>query len=65
VTEVDPSGPAAESGIHPDDVILEVNHQTVTSSAELRAALRRSGSRPAVLLVNRDGRNLFLAVTPR
>jgi Do/DeqQ family serine protease len=65
VTDVDPSGPAAEAGIQPDDVILEVNHQPVKSAAELRAALQRSGSRPALLLVNRNGRSLFLAVQPR
>ncbi len=64
VTDVDPSGPAAEAGIQQDDVILEVNHQPVRSAAELRAALRRSGSRPALLLVNRDGQSLFIAVRP-
>ncbi len=65
VTDVDPGGPAAEAGIQPDDVILEVNRQPVKSSTELRAAVRNSGSRPALLLVNRDGRSLFLAVQPR
>jgi len=65
VTDVDPSGPAAEAGIQPDDVISEVNHQPVKSAAELRAALQRSGSRPALLLVNRDGQSLFLAVQAR
>jgi Do/DeqQ family serine protease len=64
VTDVDPSGPAAEAGIQRDDVILEVNHQPVKSAAELRAAVRRSASRPALLLVNRDGRSLFIAVRP-
>jgi S1-C subfamily serine protease len=64
VTDVDPSGPAAEAGIQSEDVILEVNHQAVKSTGELRAALRRSGSRPAMLLVNRDGRSLFIAVRP-
>jgi serine protease Do len=65
VTDVDPGGPAAEAGIQPDDVILEVNRQPVKSATELRAAVRNSGSRPALLLVNRDGRSLFLAVQPR
>ena len=65
VDDVDPSGPAADAGIQPDDVILEVNHQPVKSGAELRAALLRSNSRPALLLVNRGGRNLFVAVQPR
>ena len=65
VTDVDPSGPAAEAGIQVDDVITKVNHQSVKSAAELRTALQRSGSRPALLLVNRSGQSLFLAVQPR
>ncbi len=65
VTDVDPSGPAAEAGVQPDDVILEVNREPVKSAAELRAALRRSGARPALLLINRDGRSIFIAVRPR
>jgi serine protease Do len=65
VADVDPGGPAAEAGIRTDDVILEVNRQPVKSAAELRTAVRNSGSRPALLLVNRDGRSLFLAVQPR
>jgi Do/DeqQ family serine protease len=65
VTDVSQGGPAAEAGIRPDDVILEVNRQPVKSAAELRAAVRNSGLRPALLLVNRDGRSLFLAVQPR
>jgi serine protease Do len=65
VTDVDPAGPAAEAGIQPDDVILEVNHQAVKSAGELRSAVRNSRSRPALLLVNRNGKSLFLAVQPR
>jgi Do/DeqQ family serine protease len=65
VTEVDPTGPAAEAGIEPDDVILQVNREPVKSAAELRAAVGRSAGRPALLLLNRGGRSLFLAVQPR
>jgi len=65
VTDVDPGGPAAEAGIQTDDVILEVNRQPVKTAGELRAAVRNSGSRPALLLVNRDGRSLFVALQPR
>ena len=65
VTDSDPSGPAAEAGILVDDVITEVNRQPVKSAAELRTALQKSGSRPALLLVNRGGRSLFLAAQPR
>lgn len=65
VSEVGQSGPAAEAGIQVDDVIVEVNRQPVKSPAEFNAALRRSGSRPALLLINRDGRSFFLAVRPK
>jgi serine protease Do len=64
VIEVDPAGPAAEAGIEPMDVIVEVNHTPVRSAAEVKAAIRLSGSRPVLLLVNRNGQNLFLTVAP-
>jgi len=64
VTDVDPSGPAAEAGIQQNDVILEVNHTPVANGAEIRSALQKSGERPALLLVSRDGRNVFIAVRP-
>jgi serine protease Do len=65
VTDVDPAGAAAEAGIQEQDVITEVNQQAVRSASDLRSALRRSDSRPALLLVHRDGRSLFLAVRLR
>src|SRR5262249_53773614 len=64
VTGVDPSGPAAEAGIQADDVIQEVNHQAVRNGAEIRAALQKTGRGPALLLVNRGGHTVFVAVTP-
>jgi len=64
VTDVDPSGPAAEAGIQQNDVILEVNHTPVTSGAEIRTALTKSNGKPALLLLSREGRNVFLAVKP-
>ena len=62
VMDIDPAGPASEAGIQPDDVILEVNHQPVRSAAELRAALSRSGGRPALLLISREGHSFFVTV---
>jgi S1-C subfamily serine protease len=41
------------------DVIQEVNHQAVTNVSEFQSAIRKAGSEP-LLLVNRDGRTLFL-----
>jgi serine protease Do len=65
VASIDPAGPAAESGIQSGDVIVEVNRQPVASADELRGALRKSGSRPALLLINRGGQTHFVTVRPR
>jgi len=65
VAEVDPAGPAAEAGLRPGDVIMEMNRQPVKSGAELKASLDKLGSGSAVLLVNRGGRSLFLPVQRR
>jgi serine protease Do len=62
ITEVVPGSPAAEAGLEPDDVILEVNHQAVKSGTDLREGVKNSGSRSTLLLVSRDGRSSFVAV---
>ena len=61
VTEVDPGSPAASAGLREGDVIQEVNHHAVTSSDDLSRALHRSGGE-SLLLVNRGGNKLYLAV---
>ncbi|HEV2881976.1 MAG TPA: DegQ family serine endoprotease [Pyrinomonadaceae bacterium] len=65
VADVDPSGPAADAGIQRGDVIVQANRQPVRSSADLTAAVGRTGTRPALLLVNRRGNTIFLTVRPR
>jgi len=62
IDQVDPDGPAAQAGLRTGDVIQEVNRQPVRSPADLRSALQRSAGRPPVLLVNRGGRTVFVAV---
>jgi serine protease Do len=64
VTELDPAGAAAEAGLRTGDVIQEVNHQRVDGPDQLEKALERSGERPALVLVTREGNNLFLALAP-
>jgi serine protease Do len=58
VTSVDPGSPAAERGLHPGDVIEEVNHQAVETPGDLAkaidAAKKESNKKPALLLVS-DG----------
>ncbi len=65
VLDVDPAGPAADAGMRPGDVIEQVNRQPVRSLEELRAALDRAGSRPALLLINRRNSSLYLTLGPR
>jgi len=64
VQSVDPAGPAAEAGIQPGDVIMQGNGQVVQSADELRSALRKSGSRPALVLINRGGQTIYVTVRP-
>jgi serine protease Do len=64
VTDVDSAGAAAEAGIARGDVLLEVNRQQVNSTADVQAALERSGSRPVLLLISRKGQTLYLTVRP-
>jgi serine protease Do len=65
VTDVAEAGAGAEAGLQPGDVLEEVNRQPVRTVAELQAALKGSGARPVLLLVNRGGDSLFLPVRPR
>ena len=65
VEDVDPDGRAADGGIEPGDIIEEVNRQQVQTVDELRAAVKKSPERPLLLLVNREGRGLFVTVRPR
>jgi Do/DeqQ family serine protease len=64
VTNVDPSGPAAEAGLQREDVIVSVNRTPVENGQDIRQALQKSGSRPALVEVNRGGRTIFVAVRP-
>jgi Do/DeqQ family serine protease len=65
ITGVDPDGAAADTGLQPGDVIQKVNGQDVTSTAELRDSLAKvTDSKPALLLVSRDGQSRFVTLTP-
>ena len=62
VDNVDPAGAAAQAGIETGDVIEQINHQPVRSTADVRAALAKSVDRPALVLVNRKGQTIFVPV---
>jgi len=64
VQDVNPDGRAADAGIQAGDVIEKVNRESVSSIEELRAAVRRTSDRPLLLLVNREGHEIFVTVKP-
>lgn len=64
VTQARP-GVAADAGLRRQDVIQEVNRKPVTSVAEFEHAIRQARSQTVVLLVNRRGSTLYLALEPR
>ncbi len=64
VTEVDPSGAAAEAGISRGDVIMEINRKSVTTIEDVQSALEKSGDKPVLLLISSKGRTVYLTVKP-
>jgi Do/DeqQ family serine protease len=64
VSRVASGGAAADAGIRQGDVIQEVNRQPVKTLPEFDEALKRSGSRPSLLLVNRRGNTIYLTLRP-
>ncbi len=62
VTQADPNGAAALTGIRRGDVILEVNRQPVTTLDEMKSALEKSGNNAILLLISRGGQTSYLTV---
>jgi serine protease Do len=65
VTQVDPNSTAADAGLGRGDVIQEVNHTSVASVEQFRAAVRAAGTMPVLLLVNRAGVTRYAVIQPR
>lgn len=65
IENVDPSGAAADAGIQTGDVIEQINQQPVHSADDIQSVLRKSGNRPALLLINRKGQTIFVPVRAR
>ena len=61
VTKVDPSSAAADAGLQRGDVIQEVNRKPVHNTADFASAMRNSKDQ-ALLLVNRQGNTMYVAV---
>ena len=65
VTQVDPNSTAADAGLGRGDVIQEVNHTSVATVEQFRAAVRAAGTMPVLLLVNRAGVTRYAVIQPR
>ena len=55
IESVETDSPADAAGIHPGDLIVEVNREHVTTVDELTAALEKTGSKVLLLLKVKDG----------
>jgi len=64
VEDVNPDGRAAAAGIQAGDIIQEVNRLPVKSVSELKAALKKVSDKPTLLLIHRQGGDIFLTVKP-
>jgi Do/DeqQ family serine protease len=63
VQNVQPDSRAASAGLREGDVIQEVNQQPVETVDALRSAVKQGGNKPLLLLVSRDGHDLFLTAS--
>jgi len=63
VRDVDPDGRAADV-LRPGDVIQEVNRHSVDSVDALRSAIRQTADKTVLLLIHRQGSDLFVTIKP-
>jgi serine protease Do len=61
VTGVDPSSDAARAGLRRGDVIQELNRRPIQNTVEFEQAFRNSSNEKHLLLVNRNGKTMYLA----
>jgi serine protease Do len=65
VTAVEDGRPAADKGIQPGDVILEINQEAVAATSQVASAIdkaRQSGRKSVLLLVARGNDRSFIAL---
>jgi serine protease Do len=65
IAGIDPSSPAAETGLLPGDVITGAAGKTVSTAEDVRQALadaKRQGHKTVLLQIERDGNSRYVAV---
>jgi serine protease Do len=66
VADVDRGSAAARAGVQPNDIILEVNRQPMTTLTQVTKALQNAtAGAPVFLVVWRDGQELFITMSKR
>lgn len=68
IVAVDADGPAAEKDVRPGDVIVEVNQDPISGTADVEKGVREalaSKRKSVLMLLNRDGDLRFVAVVPK
>lgn len=68
VIETDPNGEAAEKGISPGEVVVEVNQQPVETPEQIKnlfESAEKQGRKSVLLLINSDGDVRFVALRIR
>ena len=61
ITSVDPGSPASIANLQKGDVILEANHEPVSSVGELQRALGKAQDQ-VLLLVKHQGSNMYVVI---
>jgi serine protease Do len=62
VTGVAPGSPAAEGGLQPGDVVVELNKQPINGVQDFRNGYKQPGGKPVLLLVYREGRTRYVVL---
>jgi serine protease Do len=62
VTGIAPGSPAAESGLSPGDVIVELDKKPITGVQDFRSGYKQAGGKRALLLVYREGRTRYVVL---
>ncbi|WP_210092251.1 DegQ family serine endoprotease [Ruegeria sp. HKCCSP346] len=62
VTDLKPDSPAAKAGLQRGDVIVKLGNQDTVSPDALKSALDSEKTDPALVLINRGGSQIFVAV---
>jgi serine protease Do len=66
VNHVEPGSPAEAAGLQRGDVIQEVNHEVIKSLEDYqKASAKIKKEEMTVLLLSRQGNNLYVAVNPK